>query len=200
MKKILLIGIFLMVSALCMAQTEYKKEFALGAGAGYTSDGMMAPEIFGQMNFKTKAIPLKAKLGCNYHPFNAQLRGLKKLKAEGIGLFAEADIYPFRKYLFAGVRWDGITFNWLTKSALSTVNENVSFIGFTGTNIYGLAGLDVPVFQRINLLLYGMFGAQQYKISDSGFSSGDYIVNNLVSEEHIRFVYQFNIAVSIRIK
>ncbi|MDR2423543.1 MAG: hypothetical protein LBD59_02325 [Prevotellaceae bacterium] len=82
--------------------------------------------------------------------------------------------------------WDGLTFNWLTKSALSTADENVSFIGFTGTNIYGLAGLDVPVFQRINLLLYGLFGAQQYKISDSGFSSGDYTVNSLVSEEHIR--------------
>ena len=200
MKRILLISSFLMVSILCTAQSEYKKGFSLGAGTGYTNDGMIAPEVFGQLNFKTKAIPVKAKFGFNYHPFNAQFQGIKGLKTEGVGLFAEGDIYPFQKYLFAGVRWDFLTFNWLTNSALKKIESDMSYIGFTGTNIYGLTGLDLPVFQNVSFLLYAMFGAQQYKISNGGFSSGSYVVNGSVQENYTRFVYQLNLAVSIRIK
>lgn len=200
MKRTLLISSFLMVSILCMAQTEYKRKFSLGAGMGCNNDGMIVPEVFGCLDFKTKKVPIRTKFGLNYHPFNAQFREIKELKSEGIGLFAEADIYPFRKYLFAGIHWDLMTVNWLTSSALKKIETDKSSIGFTGANIYGLTGLDLPVSQNVSFLLYGMLGFQQYKISDGGFSSGSYIINSIIQEEHIRFVYQFNIAVSIRIK
>ena len=200
MKRVLLIINFLVVSILCTAQTDNKRGFALGAGTGYTNDGMFVPDVFGRIDFKTKKVVMKAKFGFNYHPFNAQFQGIKELKSEGTGLFAEGDIYPFRKYLFAGLRWDLITFNWLTNSALKVIKTNKSYIGFTGTNIYGVAGLDMPVYQNINFLLYGMFGVQQYKISDGEFSSGNYIVNGSAQESHTRFVYQLNVAVSIQIR
>ena len=99
MRRILLISSFLVVCILCMAQTENKKGFALGAGAGCSNDGMITSEIFSLVSFKTKRVPVKAKFGFNYHPFNAQFQAIKELKTEGVGLFAEADIYPLRKYL-----------------------------------------------------------------------------------------------------
>jgi hypothetical protein len=160
---------------------------------------MFAHEIFVRFGLKPRKISTKFRCGFTYRPFNAQFQELKDLKAEGAGLFAEIDLYPFQKYFFAGIRWDLLNYNWLTKDALKTMGTDKSYVVFTGTNGYTLAGFDIPVHNRISLLLYGMLGVQYYRIADSEFFL-DYIAGGNIPETHTRLVHQFNIAVKIRIR
>jgi len=183
-----------------MAQTENKKGLSLGLGVGYTNYQTIAPEGFVQWNTNIAGRAFEPKAGISYQAFDAEYNGIEGLKSGGVGLFAEAVIFPFYKYFYCGVRWDFITINKLSDSALKKMGSSYSSNTFSGTDFYGIAGIDISVFKWLNFRLYGMPGVQQYKISDGTLSSGDYVTDGTVQEEHLNFVYRVNIGLVVRLK
>ncbi|MDR2010346.1 MAG: hypothetical protein LBQ22_07680, partial [Bacteroidales bacterium] len=144
--------------------------------------------------------PFEPKVGINFRNVESSFQGVGHLETNSIGLFGEATVFPFRKYFFAGVRWELITLNWLTSNAMKELNSNLSSITFSGTNLYGTVGIDIPVFNKIGFRLYGMPGIKNYTVSDGSFSSGSYVSDGTVQESHTEFVYQINAAVVIHLK
>ncbi|GHT18491.1 hypothetical protein FACS189429_5110 [Bacteroidia bacterium] len=194
-KNLLIIGV-LFVCTLCTAQTAFRDGVSLGIGAGFTNYKTVAPEVFLQLNKKIgRRLPLEIKIGLDHRKFDATFAGISDLPAEGVGLFGEATVYPFQKWFYAGLRWNIITVNWLTGNALNRIGSGLSSNVFAGTNIYAVAGVDVPVFKSMSFRVYAMPGLQQYKISDGSFSSGDYIVDGTVQEGHFKFAAQVNAAI-----
>jgi hypothetical protein len=138
------------------------------------------------------------KIGADYHSFDASFQGLNDLETQSVGLFADALIFPFHKYLFTGIRWDMITLNWLTGNAQKKLDTGPTV--FSGTSFYGIAGIDIPVLKTVSFRLYGMPGVQQYKVSDGNFSSGSYVSNGTIQENQTKFVWQVNASIVFRLK
>jgi hypothetical protein len=162
---------------------------SIGAGGGYTNSKAFAQEIFWQVHLKMKKrIPLEPKIGFNHYPFRTEFQG-KQIECESIGVFSEVTVYPFVKYLFVGARWTVLTVNW------SVADRNT----FTGSNLYGIAGLNFPIGKIVNIQLYAMPGIQQYRISDGSFSYGSYVFNGTGQEHRAKFIFQANAAIVIRL-
>jgi hypothetical protein len=200
MNKISLIICLILSSVYCEAQTENSKGISLGLGAGYTNSQNIAPEAYLQWHFPVARRRFEVKGGVDYHAFDAKFNGLDGLKTKGAGLFAEAIIFPFHKYFYAGIRWDLITVNSLTKNTLNRMGSTNSSIVFSGSNFFGVAGVDFLLSRKIHFRLYGMPGVRQYKISDGTFSSGNYIVDGTTQESHYDFICQVNVGLVFRLK
>jgi hypothetical protein len=172
----------------------------MGISGGYTNYQTFTPEIFVQKNLTLFRLPFEPKVGINFRSVESGFLGVEHLETTSIGLFGEATVFPFRKYFFAGVRWELITLNRFTSNAMKELDLNLSSIIFSGTNIYGTVGIDIPVFNEVGLRLYAMPGIKTYMVSDGKFASGSYVVDGTVQENHADFVYQINAAIVIRLK
>jgi hypothetical protein len=199
MKKVIVFSCLVLVCTFCTAQNKSFRGISFGLGGGYTNFQTITQEGFVQLNFNIAQRPFEPKIGVSHHVFESSLGEIDHLESESVGLFLEATIFPFHKYFFAGFRADVITFNWLTNGALNRLNIGSSSDVFSGMNFYGIAGLDIPLFSRVNLRIYGMPGIQQYKISDGTFSSGNYVFDGTTQEESVGFVYQVNLGLVIRL-
>jgi hypothetical protein len=188
---------FLMISS---SQAGPYKGLSIGASAGYSNYNTITAEGFVQFHYLFSQLPADAKAGIKYLPYNASFQERNDLETESWGFFVEAVVYPFKKYLYAGLRWELFTFNWLTDKAIEKLAINKSSIAFSGANLYGLIGLDIPVSDRIVLKMYAMPGIQTYNISDGSFTSGSYSMDsNKIIENHYKFAFQINAGLSIRI-
>jgi hypothetical protein len=177
------------------------ESFSIGGGAGYSNYKSVTAEGFFQGRLSLLKRPFDVKAGISYLPCTSGFEGYNGLKTGSIGLFAEGVVYPVRRYLFAGVRWDVVTFNSLTGNALEQTGRTAdSNIIFTGTNFYGVAGIDIPLGKVLNFKIYGLPGVRQYRISDGSFSSGDYVVNGQKQENHTEFIFRINMELAIKIK
>jgi hypothetical protein len=141
--------------------------------------------------------PFEPKVGVNFRTFDGSFKGNDRLTTNSIGLFAEATILPFHNYFFAGVRWELITINWVAKDVRPQSASTVSSGAYSGTNFYGIVGVDIPISKHVGFRLYGMPGIQQYRSSADTFSFGDY---NVTQENHVKFVYQFNVGIVVHLK
>jgi hypothetical protein len=200
MKKMFITLCLLPVCTIGIAQTKMFESISLGLSGGYTNDKTISSEIALQTGSILFQRPVEWRFGIDYRKFNTNFQKTDGLETKSVGLFADAVIFPFQKYFFTGIRWDLITLNWFTDNALEKLGSGMSSGIFSGTNFYGIVGIDIPVFKRINFRLSGMPGVQQYKVSDGNFSSGSYVSNGTVQENHTRFVYQLNATMIIRIK
>jgi hypothetical protein len=197
MKKIIIMAGLILSATVSPAQTKTVGNLSLGISGGYTNYQTFTPEVFVQKRFNLFQRPFEPKVGINYRSFETDFKGINQLDTKSIGLFAEAAIFPFHKYLFTGIRWELITLNWFTGEALNKLNSNMTSNVFSGTNLYGIVGIDLPVFKHIGFRLYGMPGIQQYKVSDGAFSSGDYVFEGTIQESHTKFVFQLNAGIVI---
>lgn len=179
-----------------------EKGFSIGAGVGYTNDRAMTGEGYLQMNTELFQRRLEPKAGFMFHANTTSFKNIDDLDIQSAGLFAECVIYPFRKYLYAGVRWELINVYWFTDEATQKLNRasvNATQV-FTGTSFYGVVGVNIPLGGIVAFNIYGMPGVRQYRISDGDFSSGNYTVNGSHSEEYVKFAFQANIGLTIKIK
>ncbi|MDR1667432.1 MAG: hypothetical protein LBS03_07065 [Bacteroidales bacterium] len=95
MKKLFLI-VFLLGS-FTPVQAKSFEGLSLGIRGGYTNYHTFAQEIFWQANMKlAKRIPIAPKIGYNHYPFQADFQG-NQIASHGMGIFAEATVYPFVK-------------------------------------------------------------------------------------------------------
>jgi hypothetical protein len=198
--KIILTSCLVLLCMFSMAQTKAFEHFSIGVGGGYTNYQTFSPEIAIHTNFTAFQRPFELKAGVDYRSFDASFQTLNDLETKSVGFFVDASLFPFHKYFYAGVRWNLIDFNWLTDSALKKLESNLSSNAFSGTSFYGIAGIDIPVTQNISFRLQGMPGVQQYKISDGNFSSGSYVLDGTIQEDQVKFVWQVNAGIVIRLK
>jgi hypothetical protein len=200
MKRIIIIACLVLPAIVSPAQMKLFENISLGISGGYTNYQTFTPEIFVQKNASLFQRPFEPKVGITYRDVETTFKEINRLKTNSIGLFAEAAIFPFHKYFFTGIRWELITLNWFTDEAQNESNSNLASTVFSGTNLYGIAGIDIPLFKNIGLRLYGMSGIQQYKVSDGSFSFGSYVHDGTIQENHTEFVYQLNAGIILHLK
>jgi len=196
MKKILFACLLSIFTSLSFAN-EFEN-VSLGASIGHSNYAVTGAEVFLQGGLCLWERPFEAKAGLTYFPYQASFKQKDNLKTESVGLFAEGVIYPFHNYLFTGLRWEAINFNWFPHETLQALESDMSSIAFTGTGFYGVVGLAVPLWKNVYANVYVMPGVQQYKVSDGAFSSGDYATGGN-QESHVQFSFRAYAGISVRL-
>ena len=203
MKHRIAVACVLVMGLTFQIQARKYKGLSLGANAGYTNYDKFDFEGFAQANFQFGQTPFEPRLGLSYRSFSTNYNELKDLDVNSFGLFLGSDIYPFKKILFTGVLFE-IDLNRFDNNAMNAINQSNESItrAFPGFRANVVAGLDIPVNQRISLRLSGMPGWQFYVISDnwdvsSGGTSIDISTRN--GTTFSRFVYQLNVGLAIRL-
>ena len=206
MKKLFVIT-FLLFEAVNSTKAGFEG-ISLGIGGGYTNYQTITVEGFCQANLTLGSLPFQPKIGFAYHSFTTDFESFKDLNVAGLGLFLEATIYPFRKYLFTGIRVEFNT-NWYTNDyqiqQLKTTYEHPPY-SILGISPYGIVGVDIPIVSRVNFRVYAMPGVRFYNVSNSNwqFSSSDGLSVDLskrekLKESHVTFAGQINAALVVKI-
>jgi hypothetical protein len=196
MKKILLTSLLSTTINLLLAGGF--ENVSIGAGLGYSNYAVVGAEGFLQGGLRLWNRPLEAKAGVSYFPYKARFQQKDDLKTESVGLFAEGVYYPFYNYLFAGLRWEVINFNWFPQETLQVLESNMSSITFTGSGFYGVVGVAIPLGKSAYVNIYAMPGLQQYKVLDGSFSSGNYATGS-IQESHVKFSFRAFASITIRL-
>jgi hypothetical protein len=114
------------------------ESFSIGGGFGYSSYQTITGEGFLQGGLSLWARPFDVKAGISYLPCTSAFKGKDDWQTGSIGIFGEGIIYPFHRYLFAGIRWDAITFNRIVDKSQEAGSASGFNTFFTGTNFYGV--------------------------------------------------------------
>jgi len=175
------------------------ESMSVGGSVGYSNSSLIGAEGYFQAGFRLWSRPFEPKIGFNYTPFNATFKGKTDLKTENIGFFVEGVFYPFHKFLYLGLRWETINVNWFPPETLQRLESDMSFIIFTGTCLFGVAGVAVPLWKNGFFKVYVMPGIQQYRVSDGTFSSGSYVVDGTIQENHFLFCLRGFAGISVRL-
>jgi hypothetical protein len=132
---------------------------------------------------------------------------VKDLNASSVGFFGDIAIYPFNKGLFTGIRWELINFNWLSDDSKTKIENARNYSPtsmYTGTCIFLQIGYNFQLSDKIGIKLYGQLGFQEFTITNGSSSSGSYVqngtTNNLISEDHTKFIYNINLSIEFKIK
>ena len=202
MKQKTIIVCVLVIGLVFPTQARKYKGLSLGANAGYTNYDKFDFEGFVQANFQFGQTPFEPRLGLAYRSFSTNYNELRDLGINSFGLLLGSDIYPFKKILFTGIQFE-IDLNRFDNRAMDAINQANESVtrAFPGFRANVVAGLDIPLNQRISLRLSGMPGWQFYVISDnwdvsSGGTGIDITTRNGTTFN--RFVYQLNIGLTIR--
>lgn len=203
MKRTIIIWCFLIMGLAFPMQARTFKGLSVGANAAYTNDSKWGAETFAQANLQFGQIPFEPKLGFTYRTFATDYKELNNLGIESIGIFAEGDIYPFKKFFYAGGRLE-MDANWFNDKAMNLLdNANEPVLRtFPGFRFYAVTGFDIPMNQRISLRISVMPGWQFYVISDNWkISSGGSGINMYSNDgvSYNRFVFQVNVGLAIRL-
>ncbi|MDR3286426.1 MAG: hypothetical protein LBT27_03175 [Prevotellaceae bacterium] len=177
------------------------KGLSVGANAGYSNFDAWNGDVFCQANFQFGRLRFEPKAGIGNHPFQIDFEELNGLNVESAGLFLEGAIYPFRQYLFTGLRLE-YDYNWFTGSAQQRLDEKYikAPMGFMGFTFSGMAGLDIPLFKAVSLRLSVSPGVRIYTLNEWE-ASGNGVQINLSSrgEPEVQFVNQWNVGIVIRL-
>jgi hypothetical protein len=142
----------------------------------------------------------------NNHSYQLTFDHVSDLNASSIGFFGDIAVYPFNNGLFAGLRWEALTFNWLSESSKNKIIKERSYTPtslYTGTNIFFQIGYKFKISNSFGIKLYGQPGLQTNKITNGSSSSGSYVQNpsgDLIIEDHSKFIYNLNLSIEIKIK
>lgn len=180
---------------------------SIGLGGGYDSYNTLRGEIYLKSDIKLFNRKTELKAGLNNRSYQLDFDGVKNLNAQSFGLFGDIAIYPFNKGLFTGLRWELINFNWLTSESKTKVENEKNYSPtslYTGTCMFFQIGYNFQLSNKIGLKLYGQPGFQQFKITNGSSSSGSYVQgssnDNLISEDHVEFIYNINLSIEFKIK
>jgi hypothetical protein len=180
---------------------------SIGLGGGYDSYNTLRGEIYLKSDIKLFNRKTEIKAGLNNRLYQLDFDNVKDLHAQSLGFFGDIAIYPFNKGLFTGIRWELININWLTSDSKTKVENEKNYSPtslYTGTCIFFQLGYNFQLSDKIGIKLYGQPGFQQFKITNGSSSSGSYAQsssnNNLISEDHVEFIYNINLSIEFRIK
>lgn len=200
-KQILVLFTFIFTSHTYAGITD---SLALGVGGGYNNYNTFQGEIYVKSDLKLFNRRSELKIGMNYRPYQLTFDSISGLEASSIGLFGDLVVYPFNKGLFAGVRWELITFNWFTEASKETIENERDYSAtslYTGTCIHFEVGYNFNISKNLKMKLYGQSGLQQFRISNGSSSSGNYVqtntTENYIVEDYYEFIYSVNLSLEV---
>jgi hypothetical protein len=202
---------YLLVFALIILGTQLHAgifdSLSIGLGGGYDSYNTLRGEIYLKSDIKLFKRKAELKAGLNNRSYHLDFDNVKDLNAQSMGFFGDIAIYPFNKGLFTGIRWELINVNWLTSDSKIKVENEKNYSPtsiYTGTCIFFQLGYNFPLSDKIGIKLYGQPGFQQFKITNGSSSSGSYVQSssnvNVISEDHVEFIYNINLSIEFKIK
>ena len=203
MKRTVIIIFFLVTGLAFQIQARHYKGFSIGANAAGNNYKKLDFEGFAQVNFLFGHVPFEPKIGFAFRSFTANYRGLSELDVHSVGLFMGIDTYPFSKIFFTGLHFE-MDLNRFDKKAMRELaNSNVFFTrSFPGYRIQAVAGLDIPINERISLRISGMPGWQFYVLSDNwevSTGGGTINISTRNGNTYSKFVYQLNVGMAIKL-
>ncbi len=205
MKKYLFL--FILILSVGQLSAGILDSLSIGVGGGYESYNTFRGEIYLKSDIQMFNRKAELKAGLNNRSFRLDFDNIEELDAKAIGLFADATVYPFNKGLFTGLRWELINFNRFTTDSKSKIEAEKDYPApslFTGTCLFFQLGYNFKVSDNFGLKLYGQPGFQQFKISNGDFTSGNYSQgssnDNLITEDHYKFIFNINLSIEFRIK
>ncbi|MDR0436662.1 MAG: hypothetical protein LBH22_00010 [Bacteroidales bacterium] len=168
---------------------------SIGFGCGYSSYNTFRGELYLRSDLKLFNRNSEVKAGINNHSYQLTFDNVPDLDASSIGLFGDIAIYPFDKGLFAGIRWEMLNINWLSRESRNKVENERGHrpIIYTGTSIFFQIGYDVKISNRFGLKLYAQPGFQQFRILSPPGNP------NHVIENHFKFIYNVNLSLEIKL-
>lgn len=195
--KLISISIFILFGCIPLHAKDVFKGFSVGATGGYSNYQTFTGEAFFQINLNFGGRAFEPKAGLSYHTLTTKFDYVDNLKMENAGLFLETTIYPFRKYLFTGVRLEVLNFYWFTDRSMSRLNETPYDITniFWGGGISGVIGVNIPLSNMVSFRMYAMPGVRVFVVSDGHPFSRLYDH----SEEHNEFAFQVNAGLVVKI-
>ena len=202
--------LFLILSLILLASNLRAGIFdslSIGFGGGYSSYNTFRGELYLKSDLQLFKRNTELKFGMNNHSYQLTFDNISDLNASSVGFFGDIAIYPFDKGFFAGLRWELINFNWLSDASKTKIETERSYTPtslYTGSCMFIQLGYNLKISETFGIKLYGQPGFQQFKISNGSSSSGSYVQtnssNNLLIEDHYKFIYNVNLSIEIKIK
>jgi len=202
-KYVLVLTVIILTSNVYAGITD---SLSIGLGGGYSSYNTFRGELYLKSELKLGTRNSEIKVGLNNRSYQLTFDNVSGLNASSIGFFGDMAIYPFNKGLFTGVRWELINFNWLSEESKNTIKNERGYEStslYTGTCMFLQIGYKFKLSNNFGIKIYGQPGFQQFKIGNGSSSSGNYIQNppeNLIVEEHYKFIYNVNLSFEIKIR
>jgi hypothetical protein len=167
MKKFLFIPLCLLLG-LFDTNAQSNSQWSVGANGGIGNRRVLSADGYVQYKRLFRSFAFETNVGVNYRQFDAHYRSENNLDTKGVGLFTEIVAYPFRKLFFTGFRWDMLTLNKFSSTTarnLHSAYPEYYYTGiFSGTNLYAIAGIAIPLGKWIDFKLSIMPGFQQYNV------------------------------------
>ena len=204
MKKCLLIFTTIILNSNLYAG--FTDSLSIGFSGGYNNYNTFQGELYLKSELKLSNLNSEIKIGINNRSYQLTFDNVSELNASSIGFFGDVAVYPFDNGLFTGLRWELINFNWLTEDSKNKIIKEKNYTPtdlYTGTCIFFQIGYKFKISNTFGIKLYGQPGFQQFKISNGSFSSGSYVqgsTDNIIVENHYKFIYNVNLGLTIKIK
>jgi hypothetical protein len=182
-------------------------DLSLGVGCGYESTGYAKGELYLQTSETLFKKDADFRAGISNRTYKFDFDGVNNLESNSVGVFCDAIIYPFDNGLFAGLRWELITFNWLTpdsKTQFETARNYTPSSLYSGSSVLLQLGYKWQIADKLGVRLYLQPGIQQFRISNSSTTFGNYTGESgntsLISEDHNEFIWNVNLSIDFKIK
>lgn len=199
MKRILLLVPFIL---LCLSSSAIEKDsLSVGLSWNFRSKYMINGEIyllFREVLFRSS----DSKIGINVRNYSLHFDGVHNLQASSIGFAAEETVYPFKKFLFLGIRFD-LSADWLSQASKDKIESErqyempLLYYNFIG---YLEAGVNLELIKGCNLKLSVMPGVEDRGITNEFLHIGVSNVTNVVREDKNNYLIQINLSIEFKLK
>ncbi len=167
----------------------------IGLAGGYNNYNTFKGELYLQADFNLLERKAEARAGLNNRDYQFDFDNINDLDARSVGFFVDLAIYPLRKGLFVGARWEMINFNWLTTGSRNKIETQRDYTGnlyYSGTCAFLQLGYNYNLNDFLALKIFGQPGFQNFSISNASPS-------NMILEDHFEFIYNINLGIDIKI-
>jgi hypothetical protein len=205
MRRIILL---FLLSAFCLPIFALKfDDLSLGVGCGYESTGYAKGEMYLQTSETLFKKDADFRAGISNRTYKFDFDGVNNLESNSVGVFCDAIIYPFNNGLFTGLRWELINLNWLTtssKTQFAAARDYTPSSLYSGSSLLLQLGYKWQVADKLGLRLYVQPGIQQFRISNTSTTFGNYSGGSdnttLISEDHNEFICNVNLSIDFKMK
>ena len=197
MKRILLLLPFILI---CLSSSAIEKDsLSVGLGWNFRSKYQLNGEIYLSLRnllFRSS----DSKIGINVRNYSLHFDGVNYLQASSIGIAAEETFYPFKKFLFLGIRFD-LSADWLSRASKDKIKAErqygmpLLYYNFIG---YLEAGVNLELFKGCNFKLAVMPGVEDRGITNEFPHIGASTQTNIVREDKNNYLVQINFSLEFK--
>jgi hypothetical protein len=179
-----------------------KDSLSVGLSWNHRSKYMINGEIYLLLRGEILSIPSDFKTGVTIRNYSLHFDGVENLQASSVGLVGEQTIYPFKKILFLGYRFD-ISADWLSQASKDKIKSErqyempLCYYNFLG---YLEAGVNLKLINRFNLKLSVMPGVEDRGITNSFLITGTSNGTNVIKEDKNNYFIQFNLSIEFKLQ